>query len=207
MEGAEDHDPVPRARLPAGTWPIIARMQERVIHRAIGAGVLGLAAAVVLPFALESSPPVERRPAAAPPDPAPAPPPAPLSPAQVRISPLAGGGSPQGAAPAREPSAASRPPASREPSAADGARPAAPGSAGWVVQVGSFAEPGNAAALRDRLAASGFRAFTERMPRQGGKPLTRVLVGPDSERADAAARLERLRRDLDLEGFLAPYPG
>ncbi len=190
-------------------------MQERVIHRAIGAGVLGLAAAVVLPFALESSPPSERRTAAAPPDPAPAPPPAPLSPAQVRISPLANGGPPQGAAPAREPSAAGRPPAarepsaaaSREPSAADGARPAAPGRAGWVVQVGSFAEPGNAAALRDRLAARGFRAFTERVPRQGGKPLTRVLVGPDPERADAAVRLERLRRDLDIEGFLAPYPG
>ena len=172
-------------------------MEERTRHRAVGAVVLLVAAAVVLPLVLESSPPGERSVSG----PASAEPPE-VSPDRIRITTFGGlrderivPGSGEKAEP---------PPAAADPPGGD------PGAAvpagGWAVQIGSFADPGNAERLREQVASRGYRVTTQRVTTGEGKPRVRVLVGPDRTRPAAAARLSQLRRD-SIQGFLVRYPG
>ena len=77
---------------------------------------------------------------------------------------------------------------------------------GWAVQIGSFADPGNAERLREQVAARGYRVITQRVTTPEGKSRVRVLVGPDRTRPAAAARLSRLQRD-SIQGFLVRFPG
>jgi DedD protein len=76
---------------------------------------------------------------------------------------------------------------------------------GWAVQLGAFLQPANALALRDRLKAKGYPAFVEAAS-QGGKPVTRVLVGPNRDRGRAQTQLETLRKATTLSGILVRYP-
>ena len=76
--------------------------------------------------------------------------------------------------------------------AAQSATTAIPPSA-YVVQVGVFASPANAEALRDRLRKGGIDAQTE----------TRVRVGPFATAAEAQAVSARLRA-LGLEPVTLP---
>lgn len=169
-------------------------MEERTRHRAIGAVVLLIAAAVVLPLVLESSPPEERIASGPgsvdPPD---------SSPDRIRITTFDGVEDDRlGHGPGEEtevPAVSAAPPGDAVP--ADG----------WAVQIGSFADPGNAEKLKDQVATRGYRALTQRVTTQEGKSRVRVLVGPDRTRAAAAARLSRLRREESIEGFLVRYPG
>ncbi len=77
----------------------------------------------------------------------------------------------------------------------------------WAVQLGAFAQAGNAEALRDRLAlllggADGFNA-DERAPRvQRDGGVHRVLVGQFGRRDEAQALAARLERALDRETSL-----
>jgi DedD protein len=75
----------------------------------------------------------------------------------------------------------------------------------WAVQLGSFAEHGNAIALRDRLRDAGFTAFVETVSVHD-RPMTRVFVGPELLRGNARETLERLQRTLELEGQVVRYP-
>ena len=159
--------------------------------------MLGLFALVVLPLVLESSPPEAERGREA--GRAGGAGPALPVPAQVRITPLTGEERVLPAPDRRQPRS-EEPPAEAAPASARAVK-------GWAVQVGVFVNTGNAAALRDRLGASGFRAFTEPIPSHDGKPRVRVLVGPDRDRSTAAAWLKRLQRDASVEGFIVRYPG
>lgn len=126
--------------------------------------------------------------------PAPAPPPTSAPPA----APTA----PVTSAPPTSPPSVSAPTSA----ASAGRAPAGVGS-GWAVQVGVFANRTNALALRDRLAALDFRAFVAPMKSDEGKELTRVLIGPEAERAAAdSTRRSLLEGDAPQEGFLVPYP-
>ncbi len=174
-------------------------MEERTRHRAVGAVVLLVVAVIVLPLALESSPPDER-PAS---EPAPADP-SDASPDRIRITTIDGD----------EDEWLS--PGPRGKAAGSQGRPgdaAGPGSgtvspaAGWAVQIGSFGDPGNAEGLRKQVASRGYRVFTQRVTTREGKPRVRVLVGPDRTRAAAATRLRLLREEDSIQGFLVRFPG
>ena len=167
-------------------------------HRAVGAVVLLLAAVVVLPLVLESSPPNEE-PAS---EPAPADPPD-ASPDRIVITTLDGK---EEAPPSPQPERKAEPPAGAAPASGpkpDGAVP----DAGWAVQIGSFADPGNAERLRAQVASRGYRVLTQQFRNPEGKARVRVLVGPDRTRAAAVAWRSRLRREDSIQGFLVRYPG
>ena len=179
-------------------------MQERTIHRAVGAAVLLLAAVVVLPLVLESEPPNEK-PAS---EPAPAGPPE-ASLGRIRITTLDGE---EEEPPSPKPRGKAEPPAGAGgPSGASGASAPAPAGAspdaGWAVQIGSFADPGNAERLKAQVASRGYRVLTQRFTNREGKERVRVLVGPDRTRAAADARRSRLRQEDSIQGFLVRYPG
>ena len=169
-------------------------MEERTRHRAVGAGVLLLVAAIVLPLVLKSSPPDER----ISPDPAPADPPV-SPPDRIRITPFAGVGGERAS-----PGSGGR---TESPAVPRGDPSAGSPTGDWAVQIGSFANPDNAERLREQVASRGYRALTQRVTSGDGKSRVRVLVGPDRTRAAAAARRSRLQREESIEGFLVRYPG
>lgn len=88
----------------------------------------------------------------------------------------------------------------------EGVSPLAPGVTAWAVQLGSFAKPDNATALRDKLRHMGYTAFVERVPGVGGT-MTRVFVGPELERGNAVKTQEKLRAETKLDGIVVRYPG
>ena len=178
-------------------------MEERTRHRAVGAAVLLLAAVIVLPLVLESSPPDERSASES----APADPPD-ASPDRIRITTF--DGYEEDTLPSKRRKEAESPAVTSAPAGSAGAagldRDEAAPVAGWAVQIGSFAKPSNAESLRKQVAARGYRVLTEGVTTGEGKSRVRVLVGPDRTRHDAAAQLRLLRED-SIQGFLVRFPG
>ena len=84
------------------------------------------------------------------------------------------------------------------------AAPAASGT-GFAVQVGAFAKAADATALRDRLRAAGFSAFTEAVATDKGT-LTRVRVGPVLNRAEADQLRAQLKSKSGVDGIVRPHP-
>ena len=82
----------------------------------------------------------------------------------------------------------------------------APAAGGWTVQLGSFLKSENALALRKRLQARGFSAFIESGSTARGE-VSRVLVGPMPDREQAKSSAAKLKREMELEGIVVPYPG
>lgn len=76
----------------------------------------------------------------------------------------------------------------------------------WVVQLASFSEAENAIALRDRLRASGYPAFTESTHTQRGSVI-RVYVGPERDQAQVRESVEALERETQLKGIVVRYSG
>ena len=77
---------------------------------------------------------------------------------------------------------------------------------GWRVQLGSFLKTANALALRKRLRAKGYSAFVESGPSAQGE-VSRVFVGPMPDLQQAKDSAAKLRREMELEGIVVPYPG
>lgn len=102
---------------------------------------------------------------------------------------------PAGAAPV--PPAVERPPVAKAPKADDGARamallegrtpPATIGNEAFVVQIAAFSAASKANALDAELKKRGFASYTEK-----AGTVTRVRVGPFSNRAEAQKAAERL---------------
>ena len=174
-------------------------MEERTRHRAVGAVVLLVAAAVVLPLVLKSAPPGVRN--ASGPAPAGSPDSPGSSPDRIRITTFE---RLEEERLAPRPRKEAEPPPAADPPGADSA--AADPVDGWAVQIGSFADPGNAERLREQVASRGYRVSTQRVTTPEGKPRVRVLVGPDRTRPAAAASLSKLQRD-SIPGFLVRFPG
>ena len=76
---------------------------------------------------------------------------------------------------------------------------------GWVVQVGSFRQKGNAIALRDRLKIAGFSAFEERVNGRAA-PIYRVKVGPEQNRERANVLKAKLLAKQKLKGIVMSHP-
>ena len=75
----------------------------------------------------------------------------------------------------------------------------------WAVQIGSFDQPDNATALRDRLLHDGYSAWLSNVRNFGGDR-TRVAVGPMLLRTDALAMQEELVVRYDgLEALIVGF--
>ncbi|MGM8931163.1 SPOR domain-containing protein [Salinicola halophyticus] len=82
-------------------------------------------------------------------------------------------------------------------------RTSASSDGGWVVQVGSFGQSGNATRLAAKLKDQGFTAYSR--PRDNN--LTTVYVGPfESSDAGEKARAE-LKQAANIQGLLIRKPG
>ena len=111
-------------------------------------------------------------------------------------------------APATAPSpAAATPAAKTAPSPPAATAPAAASSerSGFALQLAAFSKPEDAAALRDKLRAAGFSAFTETVATDKGA-LTRVRVGPVITRAEADQLKSQVKAKLGLDGIVRPHP-
>ncbi len=197
-------------------------MDERLKERLVGAAVLVSLAVIFVPMVLEG--PVREAPAprAAPPPPQPG--------FSSQIIPLGAPATPlldedrarrEARAEAPEPVAEPSPeravqgrpaPAPAEPPPAAQAAPRAPpgapaaGLESWAVQLGSFSNAANAAALRDRLRRKGYDAYLETV-RGKRRTVTRVYVGPELERAAARRLRDRLFAETRLKGLVVRYTG
>lgn len=76
---------------------------------------------------------------------------------------------------------------------------------GFAVQVGAFSDATEAGALREKLRAAGFTAFTETVSTDKGK-LTRVRVGPAVDRAAADQLKAQVQAKVGVDGIVRPYP-
>lgn len=139
------------------------------------------------PAAVAQTPPApEPRPAAKP-EPKPEPKPAP----RPESTPAA--------APAKVAAAPDARPEAKAPAA-----PAASG-VGFAVQLGAFAQAGDANALRDKVRAAGFSVFVEQVRTDKGT-LSRVRVGPVASRADADQLKAQVAARVGVSGMVRPHP-
>lgn len=88
----------------------------------------------------------------------------------------------------------------------NGQAAAAQASGGWMIQLGSFQKPENALALRKRLQSRGYPAFVESGSSAQGA-VSRVFVGPMSDRRQAKTSATKLQREMALEGIVMRSPG
>ncbi|KGQ19569.1 DedD protein [Lysobacter dokdonensis DS-58] len=76
---------------------------------------------------------------------------------------------------------------------------------GFAVQLAAFSKSADAAALRDKLRAAGFSAFTEAVSTDKGT-LTRVRVGPVLNRGEADQLKAQVKSKVGLDGVVRPHP-
>ena len=76
---------------------------------------------------------------------------------------------------------------------------------GWVVQVGTFAKDDNVTRVVKRLQQAGFEPSTTKVKTDKGS-VTRVWIGPYSQRVEAARMRSRVQQVTGGEGFIAAYP-
>lgn len=110
-----------------------------------------------------------------------------------------------------KPENAPEPAPAPEPAQAEPAPPAlesdeSPVLAGFVVQVGSYANGDNAAALVDKLKAAGYRAYSETDSAEG-RLVHRVMVGPELRKEDAELTRQLLADDerFGFKGLVRIY--
>ena len=83
--------------------------------------------------------------------------------------------------------------------------PSATAKVGFAVQLGAFSDAAEAGAMRERLRAAGFTAFTETVNTDKGK-LTRVRVGPALDRAAAEQLKAQVQAKTGIDGIVRPHP-
>ena len=100
-------------------------------------------------------------------------------------------------------------PAEPKPVSAQATTPPAPAATatttGFAIQLAAFSKTEDANALRDKVRAAGFTAFTESVATDKGT-LTRVRVGPVVTRADADQLKAQVKAKLGLDGIVRPHP-
>ncbi|MEP6632614.1 MAG: SPOR domain-containing protein [Luteimonas sp.] len=84
-------------------------------------------------------------------------------------------------------------------------KPTAAAGVGFAVQLGAFSKAADATALRDRVRAAGFNAFTETVNTDKGT-LTRVRAGPVVGRADAEQLRLQVKAKTGVDGIVRPHP-
>lgn len=74
----------------------------------------------------------------------------------------------------------------------------------WSIQVGSFSQEKNAKALATKLKSSGLAAYTQSVNTNKGVS-TRVLIGPEGDRARADAIVAVLSQKYQIKAVVVPY--
>lgn len=178
-----------------------ARLRAVQINAAAGAKVVALDAAPATPAATASTATAVPPPAPTPTEALPPPKPAATAPAATsKPVPATAEVKPAAATPAKPVAAATTPPAPKPD-----AKPTDTSKTGFVVQVGAFADAAAATALRDKLRAAGFNAFTDSVNTDAGKR-TRVRVGPAMNRAEADALKAQVKSKTGSDGIVRPHP-
>lgn len=105
-------------------------------------------------------------------------------------------------APAKAPEPQAKPVAPPEPAKAEApalppAKPAAPdkpvaGNEAFTVQIGVFSDAANVKQLQGKLAADGFKSYTEKLSTPNGAKI-RLRVGPYATRAEAEKTRDKLK--------------
>ncbi len=101
--------------------------------------------------------------------------------------------------------AVAKPPAPKPPAPKPVAASPAAAKVGFAVQLGAFSDAAEAGAMRERLRAAGFTAFTEAVNTDKGK-LTRVRVGPVLDRAAADQLKSQIKAKTGIDGIVRPHP-
>ena len=104
----------------------------------------------------------------------------------------------QAAAPVKqeEPAVVKQPPAKAPPVTATAGT-----QGGWVLQVGSFTQEGNAVSLRDSLSKAGYQVSVLEVKGASGL-VHRVLIGPVSDRQAAEKLRDKLSREQKLTALV-----
>lgn len=166
--------------------------------------------------ALDAEPTAPAAPAAATPAPVPAPttvavtePAKPATPKPAEPKPAAPAPKPVASKPADAKPADTKPADTKpaEPVKPAAPKPAPPAAAkiGFAVQVGAFSDATEAGAMRERMRAAGFTAFTESVTTDRGT-LTRVRVGPVLDRAAADQLKSQIQSKTGVDGIVRPHP-
>ena len=162
-------------------------------HRLIGAVVLVLAAVILVPLILsEHEPPAELK--------------------AVSDIPAKGGASDVAPAPVASEYTLPEPPSEPAPEQKPATTPAAKAPAdaakpskSWVVQVGIFANAGNATRLSERLKQQGHAVLLDSIS-QNNEKRTRLRVGPFADK-DAAQRAQaKIQQQAGVAGAVVTYP-
>lgn len=75
---------------------------------------------------------------------------------------------------------------------------------GWVLQMASFKDRGNADKLRDKLRKAGYSSYvTYRADKKDN--LARVFVGPELDRTTLEKLKSKLKKEFKLDGFVVRY--
>ena len=104
--------------------------------------------------------------------------------------------------PAENPVAVEPVKAVEKPTPAEKTKVSAKGAAGYVVQVAALNDPDKAKQMRDQIAATGVKAYTEVVPTAKGN-VTRVRGGPFASRAEADKARDKLK-GIGLNGNVIP---
>lgn len=94
---------------------------------------------------------------------------------------------------------------SASPAKAASGKPADKPAKGWVVQVGTFANPDNAERLRERLKRHGHAAAAENVTLEGSKAV-RLRVGPFHDRPAAVKAQAQIRKEIGINGVVLASP-
>jgi len=167
-------------------------------HRLVGAAMLVAAAVIVLPLVLrEQEPPAELKDAAEAPSRETVVEQAPPAVAEY-VPPVPAPDSVTDTKPAKKSDTVTAPPKAVAAAAAHPAR-------GWVVQVGVFANPANAAKLADRLKGQGHEVMLDHVTHQNAKRL-RLRVGPFADKPQAQQAQAKIQQATGLAGAVLGYP-
>lgn len=74
----------------------------------------------------------------------------------------------------------------------------------WVIQMGSFKNKENALRLLNQLRTNGYHAFIRKHETAFGER-TKVFVGPESKKALAYNKLNRLKTETNIQGILLNF--
>jgi cell division septation protein DedD len=83
-----------------------------------------------------------------------------------------------------------------------GSTVAASGKEKWVVQLGTFSKKTNAENLTKKLKAQALVVYMEPIKTTHGRYITKVFVGPYSDRSNAAQLRTRIQKEFNVEGIL-----